>query len=91
MNTIEAMKRALEVLDYEYRHCNRYYPELCRAIEALEQVIPQEEQKKWVGLSMDEDDECACVADRAHPREDFYEWMQSYRKAVEAKLKEFNE
>jgi hypothetical protein len=45
MTTIEAMKMALEVLEYEYRHCNRYYPELCRAIEALEHVIPQEEQQ----------------------------------------------
>jgi hypothetical protein len=45
MTTIEAMKMALEVLEYEYRHCNRYYPELCRAIEALEHVIPQEERK----------------------------------------------
>jgi hypothetical protein len=45
MTTIKAMKMALGVLEYEYRHCNRYYPELCRAIEALEHVIPQEEQK----------------------------------------------
>jgi hypothetical protein len=58
---------------------------------ALKQASKQAEQKKWVGLSVDEDDECACVADRTHSREDFYEWAQSYRKAVEAKLKEMNE
>jgi hypothetical protein len=48
MNTIKAMKMALDVLEYEYRHCNRYYPELCRAIEALEESIKQEEQAKGV-------------------------------------------
>jgi hypothetical protein len=47
-------------------------------------------QRTWMGLVMDEDDECTCKADKTVSRSDFYGWRQAYRQAIEAKLKEKN-
>ena len=47
-------------------------------------------QRTWVGLTHDEDDECACKADAEAERKHTQQWALLYRRAIEAKLKEKN-
>ena len=74
--------------------CQGCTPDNCHGCEGRYTEVDdfeQPAQRTWVGLTHDEDDECARKADAEAERKHIQQWSLMYRRAIEAKLKEKNE
>jgi len=92
MTKDEALKEALYLIEAFENGADAedYYMDICRFKEALEQPVVKDSltaQKQWQGLSGDEIGEAQPPIDVKMSMDEF---MDTFARAIEAKLKELN-